>query len=75
MKDGVSIEQRNVSHCVEVSVLTITNYRERGYSGAEVVCSASTPGNDHVEVNFSTPGRHHLMDHSHFKIQIHPLNL
>ncbi|XP_071806500.1 uncharacterized protein [Asterias amurensis] len=55
MKDGVSIEQRSLSHCVEVSVLTITNYRERGYSGSEVECSASTPGNDHVEVNFSTP--------------------
>ncbi len=59
-KDGLYIiEQQNLSPCVELSILTIMNYRERGYSDSVVECSTSTPGNDHVEVNFSIPGRHH----------------
>ena len=55
---GVRIEKSAVSSCVLTSILTVTNYRQRGYSGSVVMCSASTtPGTSASHsANFTVPG-------------------
>ncbi|XP_071806977.1 uncharacterized protein [Asterias amurensis] len=53
MKGGVSVEQRSLSPYEELSTLTITNYRERGYSGSVIECAYFTHGNYSETVNFT----------------------
>ena len=56
MKAGVSVEQRSLSPSEELSTLTITNYRERGYSGSVIECAYFTPDNYSETVNFTKNG-------------------